>query len=81
MAKPYANMRFTEREFRIVHRSVIDAASEVMRKWKAAPPAEKAFYRDAYSRMEVLVAKFEAVLIADTSQDPEPEEAADDSDA
>jgi len=80
MASPYARMAFSEFEFGIVHGAVVAARAEAFAKWRVTEGEEHVFYAVALARFDALLAKFDAVRIADTSQDPEPELLADDSD-
>lgn len=61
-------------DFDLAHGVIAAARKEVFEGWKSASdPAEKAFYSQRVDEYDALLKKFEAVLMADTSQDAEEE--------
>lgn len=71
-----------EAEFELNHGAATTGRALAFKSWSdAADPQERAFYQGLVERYDKLLAKYEAIRIADTSQDAEPEEAEDESDA
>lgn len=72
----YGKISFdSEEEFQLARSAVISARAQAFENWKAAvDPDEKAFYRNLMDRVDHLLVKYDAVLIADKSQDAEPDE-------
>lgn len=71
-----------EAEFQLSRGAVSSARAAVFAKWRAAfeakgDPDEIAFYAREVRACDKLIAKYEAVLISDKSQDAEPDEEED----
>lgn len=68
-----------EAEFELNRGAAIAGRAAAFENWKRVhaqdgDTAEAKFYLALVQRYDVLLAKFDAILIADTSQDAEPEE-------
>lgn len=64
-----------EAEYELAFGATTAGRTLVFEKWRVATEArEKAFYKDLLDRYDRLLAKYEAIRIADTSQDAEPDE-------
>jgi hypothetical protein len=76
--KIYTRLPLTEAEFNLARGALVSSRAVVFEKWKACDaatnPAETAFYFKAMNDRDALLARFDAVLVADTSQDAEPDE-------
>jgi len=69
-AKPYAEMAYSEEEFQFVRSSIRQSRQSLLEKWEAASDAnEKAFYSKKIDQCDVLLGRYDAVLVSDTSQD------------
>lgn len=70
--KNYTRMPMTQPEFELLHSSLHQSRQNVFERWKAAKDAhEKTFYAGRVDEYDALLAKFQRVLEADTSQDAE----------
>ena len=74
-AKPYARLDLNAAELDDVRGSVGESRKRVFASWCAAPAGpEKEFYAKRVAAYDALLARFDAVLIADTSQDADDDE-------
>jgi hypothetical protein len=64
-----------EAEFALARGSVSSLRAEVFAKWKAVEDGdERDFYRRRMDEADALLARFDAQLVANRSQDAEPDE-------
>lgn len=74
MSKPYATLRLSEVEFRTINGTCSRYRDEVFRKSLTTTGEEQKFYIERMAVYDALLARFDAILVADTSQDAEEEE-------
>ena len=80
--KPYATLKLTEEEFASLHGAAKRSREYVADKLGAAkdPGEEQDFYQERVEMWDGFLARFDAILIADTSQDEEDEDEDEDED-
>ena len=79
--KPYARLDLTEEEFTDVRGCLSNVRAQAFAKWReATSEAERGFYVAGVARYDALLRRCDAILIADTSQDAEPDQDEDERD-
>jgi hypothetical protein len=75
--KPYARLSYDEASFLLVLSAVKASRASCFGKWTVSTRTdakEEAFYRDRVAAFDREISRFEAVLVADKSQDAETDE-------
>lgn len=74
MAKPYARVPLSKADFALVRGAIGSTRHTVFEKWKVTTGDEQAFYRARTDEYDRIIGIFDAILVADTSQDAEPDD-------